>query len=270
MKKSLFIFSVLVINVLCIGALFSQTKDNRNLYDNPTQFRKYITDETGTLNASQISELNTKLQNEDKATTNQIIVYMISSLNGESLEEVSIKLAEKNKIGKKDRNNGILVLIVKDDKKIRLEVGYGLEGVMTDALSSKIIRKDITPDFKEGQYYEGINKGVDAIISSIKGEYTADKNDIDKNDNKGMNQTCCFGLPIFVIVIFGLIFFFIFISIIKSIASGHSVYTGKRGWNNSGWGGGSWGGGSGGSWGGGGGFSGGGGSFGGGGASGSW
>lgn len=251
---------------------YSQTGDQKPLSENPTQFRKYVTDETGTLSSSEISALNSKLSNEDKETSNQIIVYLISTLDGESLEDISIRLAEKNKIGKKDRNNGVLMLIVKDDKKIRIEVGYGLEGVLTDAKSSSIIRNDITPSFKSGSYYEGINKGVDAIISTIKGEYTADKKS-KENDNIG----CCFGVPIFIVIIFGFIFFIIISSFLKSIfGAGRNIYAGKKGWGNSGWwGGGGFSGGSGssgssGGFGGGGGFSGGGGSFGGGGASGSW
>ena len=160
-----------------------------------------MTDETGTLTPAQLKFLNTKLSNEDKSTSNQIIVYMISGLDGESLEDVSIRLAEKNKIGKKENNNGVLMLIVKDDRKIRIEVGYGLEGALTDALSSQIIRNDITPEFKSGNYYGGIDKGVDAIIQAIKGEYVAD-------EKPGSGNNLCYGLPIFVMIIFGIIFFY--------------------------------------------------------------
>lgn len=261
----LFLFLYVLINP---SQIYSQ--NNKSLTDNPTQFRQYVVDETGTLTQQQVNDLNNKLKAEDKATTNQIIVYMIPSLKDGSLEDLSIRLAEKNKIGKKDRNNGVLLLVVKDDRKIRIEVGYGLEGVLTDAMSSQIIRKEITPSFKSGNYYEGINKGVDAIINTIKGEYTADK----ESKESGDNSTCCFGIPIFIIIIFGMIFFFIFISFIKSMTGiGNSIYTSKKGWSKGGWGGfggGFGGGGKSGGFGGGGGFSGGGGSFGGGGASGSW
>lgn len=265
--KIYFTFVILISVFLSLPYLHSQSVNKKPLSESPTQIKQYVVDETGTLTPPQTVNLIKKLQAEDKATTNQIIVYIISSLDGESLEDVSIKLAEKNKIGKKDRNNGVLMLVVKDDRKIRLEVGYGLEGVLTDATSSSIIRNIVTPEFKKGNYYEGIDKGVDAIISAIKGEYTADKNSVD------IDGGLCLGIPIFIIIIFGFIFVFIFVSFVKSIfGAGRSIYTGKKGWNNSGW----WGGGgSGGSWGGGsssggGGFSGGGGSFGGGGASGSW
>ena len=260
------IFTVLFLSFIFCNEVYSQDKPEKSLSDNPTQLRQYIVDESGTLDASQLSYLNSKLREEEKNSSNQIVVYMIPSLNGESLEDVSIRLAEKNKIGKKDKNNGVLMLIVKNDKKIRIEVGYGLEGVLTDAVSSKIIRNEITPSFKSGNFYEGINKGVDGIIATIRGEYTADK-DTDTDD---IDAGCCFGAPIFVVLIFGFIFVFIFMSFIKGILGvGRSLTSGKKGWN-SGWGGGSWGGGGSGGFGGGGGFSGGGGSFGGGGASGSW
>ena len=236
---------------------------------NTTQFKNYVNDESGTLNPGQISALNNTLTTFDKSTSTQIVVYIISSLNGESLEDLSITLAEKNKIGKKDKNNGVLLLIVKDDRKIRIEVGYGLEGVLTDATCSKIIRNDITPEFKSGKYYEGISRGINAIISVTKGEYTADKNS--KNDKDLEGLTCCFGIPIFVVLIFGIIFVFIFTSIIRSMfGTGRSVYSSKKGWG-SGWGGGGFGGGSSSSGGfSSGGFSGGGGTVGGGGSSGRW
>lgn len=226
-----------------------------------------MNDETGTLTKEQINSLLKKLEDFDKETSTQIVVYIIPSLNGEPLEEVSVRLAEANKIGKKDKNNGVLLLIAKNDRKLRIEVGYGLEGVLTDALSSQIIRNEITPSFKNNNYYEGITKGIDAIISVTKGEYKADKK---KKESGGL----CFGIPIFVIMIFIFVGFSIFISIIRRLMGfGGTMYSGGRrngGWSNFG-GGGFWSGGSGSSGGSSfGGFSGGGGSFGGGGASGSW
>ncbi|HRJ99622.1 MAG TPA: TPM domain-containing protein [Ignavibacteria bacterium] len=259
---------LLFISVLFFSESFSQSNSQKSIADNPTVLKQYLVDETGTLNPAEHKNILTKLVNEDKATSNQIVVYIISSLEGESLEDVSIRIAEKNKIGKKDRNNGVLMLIVKDDRKIRIEVGYGLEGALTDAKSSSIIRNVITPKFKQGNYYQGINDGVDAIISAIKGEYTADN-----TDSSGSGSgTCCFGIPIFIMIIF----IFIFISIITSILRrifgfGNFIRTGKKG--SGGWGGftgSGWSSGSGSSGGSFGGFSGGGGSFGGGGASGSW
>ena len=147
-------------------------------------------DETGTLTQSELNSLLKKLEDFDKQTSTQVVVYMISSLNGESIEDVSYKIAEKNKIGKKGKDNGVLVLIAKNDRKMRIEVGYGLEGVLTDAYTTQIRTKEMNPSFQAGKFYEGINKGVDAIIAVSKGEYKADKKK--NNDGSGL---MCLGFP---------------------------------------------------------------------------
>lgn len=226
------------------------------------KIRNYVTDKTGTLTSAQIQTLETKLSNFEKETSNQVVVWMISSLEGESLEEKSYEIAEQNGIGQKSKNNGVLLFIAKNDRKLRIEVGYGLEGVLTDALSSQIIRKEITPEFKKGNFYEGINAGVDAIIKATKGEYTADK-----SEDEGEGAVCC-GLPIFVLIII-VIFIFVFgIPILSAIFGWNRG--GRSNWWHTGGSGSGWSSGSSGSSWSGGGFSGGGGSFGGGGASGSW
>lgn len=253
---SLFIFAV------CITSSFAQRSDST---PSNTKIAHYVTDETGTLTSSEISSLETKLSNFDKETSTQVVVYMMSTLGGESLEETSIEIAEKNGIGQKSKNNGVLLFIVKDDRKLRIEVGYGLEGALPDALAGQIIRKEITPYFKQGKYYEGIDAGVNAIMSATKGEYTQDKKESQKKNDFGVG--CC-GVPILVLVIF-LFFGVFFVSSILRRIFGWGRGSGRSGWWNSG----GWGSGSGSSWSSGssfGGFSGGGGSFGGGGASGSW
>ncbi len=259
-----YIYFFISLFLLFTNLIFPQDDKSKSLTEKPTKIVEYVTDETGTLTSSEINSLSQKLREFDKQTSTQIVVYMISSLGGESLEDVSHTIAEKNKIGRKGKDNGVLLFIAKNDRKMRIEVGYGLEGVLTDAISSQIIRNEIAPSFKKNNFYEGINKGIDAIISVTKGEYTADKNSDD------FTAISCLGIPIFVLMIFGIIFFSIFISIIRNIFGlGRKVYSGgsKSGWSN--WGGGGFFGGGGSSFGGGG-FSGGGGSFGGGGASGSW
>lgn len=263
--------SLIVLILLSISVIsFSQDDDkSRSLSDKPTTLTKYVVDETGTLTQSEINSLLKKLENFDKETSTQVVVYMISSLNGETIEDVSYRIAEKNKIGRKGKDNGVLVLIAKKDRMLRIEVGYGLEGVLTDAYTTQIRTREMNPSFKAGNFYEGINKGVDAIIAVSKGEYKADN----KKNKDGAGLTCL-GFPIFVILVFGIIFFSIIMSILGRIFgwSRNTYYGGRR--RGSGfWGGGFFGGG-GSSWGGGGGgfggFSGGGGSFGGGGSSGSW
>ncbi len=251
------IILILSLVVLSVQLTFAQKSKAPSAED---KIKTYVTDKTGTLTSAQIQSLETKLSNFDKETSTQVVVWMETSLNGEVLETRSYELAEQNGIGQKGKNNGVLLYIAKDDRKLRIEVGYGLEGVLTDALSSQIIRKEITPYFKQGKFYEGINAGVDAILKATKGEYTADK----ESKDDGSGAVCC-GLPIMLFVIVLFIFLFIGMPILSRI-----FRWGRGGSRNNWW----WTGGSGssGSSSGfsGGGFSGGGGSFGGGGSSGSW
>lgn len=254
---------------LCFSdSVYSQDDgSSRSLTDKPITINKYVVDETGTLTQSEINSLLKKLEDFDKQTSTQVVVYMIASLNGESIEDVSYKIAEKNKIGKKGKDNGVLVLIAKNDRKMRIEVGYGLEGVLTDAYTTQIRTKEMNPSFQAGKFYEGINKGVDAIIAVSKGEYKSDSK-ADKKKNNDGSGLMCLGFPLFIIIIFGFIFFSIIMSVIRRIFGwGGRHYTGGGGWGGGFFGGGSSFGGGGGGFGG---FSGGGGSFGGGGSSGSW
>ena len=219
-----------------------------------------VTDRTGTLTRDQIKALDQKMAAFERETSNQVAVLLIPSLEGDSLEDYSIRLAEKWKIGQQGRNNGVILLIVKNDRKLRIEVGYGLEGALPDALAGTIIRNEIGPRFREGQFYQGIDAGVNALIAATKGEYKA-------GPKKKRNQMEAW-IPFLIMGAF--VFFFI---LAASKARRRQYHTGgSRGWKS---GGGFWYGGS--SWGGGGGggsdsggFSGGGGDFGGGGASGDW
>jgi uncharacterized protein len=255
LKKLLYILlAVLFVS----GAAFAQ----RSKSPQPeNKIRTYVTDKTGTLTGEQTAGLEKMLSDFDKQTSTQVVFFMISSLDGASLEERSIEIAEQNGVGKKSKNNGVLLFVVKDDKKLRIEVGYGLEGALPDALCDQIIRKEITPQFKQGNYYAGVRAGLDAIIKATKGEYTRDKKDTGTN---GFEQTLC-GLPIFIFVIFFFIGAFILLPMISRIlrcggwgGTGRWFSGGSSGWSS---------GSSGSSFSG---FSGGGGSFGGGGASGSW
>ena len=124
---------------------------------------EYVTDETGTLTQGESDSLRSELRSYFDSTSTQIVVYMISTLNGESIESASYSIAQKNRIGTKS-NNGVLLFIVKDDRKLRIEVGYGLEGVLPDARAGRIISEKIAPYFRKGEYYKGIRNGVREII----------------------------------------------------------------------------------------------------------
>lgn len=208
----------------------------------------YVNDYAGILTESARQQLEQSLKSFEAESSNQVFVATFPSLEGENLEDVSMRLAEKWKAGQKDKDNGVILLVFKNDRKLRIEVGYGLEGVLTDALSKSIIQNEIVPYFKQGDYSAGILAGVAAIQKATQGEYRAKK----KENELLWNDPDLW-------VLLGVIFVFFLLPILR----------GKRGRNGITFGSGGWGGSS--SWGGGGGFSGGGGGgFGGGGSSGSW
>ncbi len=223
--------------------------------------KNWANDFSNTLNGSELNYLNNDLKQFADSTSNQVVLLMIPTLNDYPIEMFAYETATKNKIGTKENNNGILFIIAKNDKKLRIEVGYGLEGALPDALCGSILRNEVRPYFKQGEYFEGIKAGINAIKAATVGEYKAPPKEKNKSKFKGFSS--------FIIIII-----FIIISIISRIGRGRRGGPGGfiflpgagsfGGRSSSSWGG------FGGSSGGFGGFSGGGGSFGGGGASGSW
>lgn len=118
-------------------------------------------------------QLESVLAALEKEESTQLAVLTIDSLQGENLEEFSLKVVEKWQLGQKRLDNGALLLIAKNDRKLRIEVGYGLEGVLTDLTSGRIIRDIITPQFKNGNFDQGVIDGVSAIIAAVRGEFSA-------------------------------------------------------------------------------------------------
>lgn len=221
---------------------------------------RHMNDLTGTLSAQQLGTLDARLRAFEDSTSNQIVVLMMPSIGPASLEDYSIRTAEANRVGVKGRDNGALLFIAKDDRRARIEVGYGLEGALPDIIAGQIIRNELGPHFRNDEYYEGIDATIDAIMAATKGEYKAE------NKKKGDSPV---GIVPLVIVLF-----VIFMIIRNSFRRPPGLLGRRRGfWGGGGpfigggFGGGGFGGGG---FGGGGGFSGGGGSFGGGGASGGW
>jgi uncharacterized protein len=223
----------------------------------PEQAGRWVHDEANILSESTEASLESMIRVHRDSTSNQIGVLTIPSLQGEILEEYSMKVVEKWVPGQKEKDNGVLVLIVVDDRKIRIEVGYGLEGVLTDALSSRIHRNEMTPYFRQGDYDSGVKAGVAAIIKAIKGEY--------KNDDPPQRRRSSKRSP-FVTILILIVIFILLSRRGRGGRGGGGYWSSGSGWVGpmGGFGGGS--GGGGGSWG----DFGGGGGFGGGGSSGSW
>jgi uncharacterized protein len=136
-----------------------------------------ISDAAGILDPQQEQLLNDQLTSLKKSSSNEIAIATINSLNGGNLEEVANATYRAWGIGTAKNNNGVLILVVKDDKKIRIEVGYGLEGAIPDAVAGSIIRNDMRPYFREGDYYHGLVKAVDDLGRAATGEYNIPKED---------------------------------------------------------------------------------------------
>lgn len=129
-----------------------------------------VTDLTSTLSASEVENLEHTLAEFEKTKGSQIAVLIIPTTGMEAIEQYSIKVVEKWQLGRKKVDDGALLLIAKNDRKMRIEVGYGLEGALNDATAKRIIAEIIRPAFKQGDFYQGISDGVNAIISVISGE----------------------------------------------------------------------------------------------------
>ena len=129
-----------------------------------------VTDQTATFTAEQTLSLEQTLQAFEARKGSQIAVLVVASTLPESIEQYSLRVVEQWKLGRKKIDDGVLLIVAKDDRALRIEVGYGLEGALTDAASKRIVSEVITPHFKQGEYFAGIVAGVAQIIRVIDGE----------------------------------------------------------------------------------------------------
>jgi len=222
----------------------------------------YVTDKAGVLSVTTAALLEKKLEAFEEETSTQVLVYVDHKLpEGTTLEEFTQRTAESWGAGRKKEDNGAVLFVFSDEHAARIEVGYGLEGDLPDAIASRILREKMVPSFSKGDYDAGVTAGVDAVLAATKGAYKGQpKQQPARRQRREIPWPLIFILVFFVLpALFGR-------------RRRRYWYMGGGGWGSGGFGG--WGGGGfggfGGGGGGGGGFSGGGGSFGGGGASGSW
>lgn len=129
-----------------------------------------VVDEAGLLPADRRASLEEELRSFEEATGAQVAVLTVESLEGEVLEDYSLRVAETWELGRSGEDDGVLLLVARDDRKLRIEVGYGLEDELTDLEAGRIVRNVIVPRFKAGDYPGGIEAGVDAILGTIRGE----------------------------------------------------------------------------------------------------
>jgi uncharacterized protein len=263
--------------------------------------RAPVTDLTGTLTSEQVATLEQRLRAFETQKGSQIAVLLVPTTQPETIEQYSIRVAEAWKLGRRGVNDGALLLVAKDDRAVRIEVGYGLEGVLPDVLANRIVDQVVVPRFRSGDYFGGLNEAVTRMIALIEGEPLPEPARAERaaRRNDGLGSV----LPLLLLVVFiggsmlrrmlgtfggasatagiaAVIVWFLTSTLVVAIGAAVIAFLiallgggGGGGWTSPrrrGWGGfgGGWSGGSGG--GGGGGWSGGGGGFGGGGASGRW
>lgn len=239
-KKKIFIFSFFF-----FSAFLNNFKSNFLFSLEVPALQGPVNDIAGILSAKEKAEIESFLLHNEKISQLQIAVLIITSLKNEVLEDYSIKVAEAWKLGSKEKDSGALLLISINDRKLRIEVGYGLEENLTDAVCARIIRNVISPEFKNGNYRSGILQGVKAIT----GYALQDTTLMEQFKNDDDDSLSVMGMIVFLILVYilGLLFSrnpFWILSAALSLAS-NSGGSGRS-------------------------YSGGGGSFGGGGASGSW
>jgi uncharacterized protein len=220
-----------------------------------------VNDYAGILTPAERDRLEQKLMERERGASNQVVVAIFRSLDSESLEDFSMRLAQAWRIGQKGLDNGVIFLVFIDDRKMRIEVGYGLEANLTDAVASSILRDVVAPRFREGRIAEGIGAGLDAIDQAIAGTY---QQPVRSTRSRPAIDPFTLGL---LVLVFGGLGMAIIPPLLYRGRRRHGWTGGGSGWGGPYVGGGGW---SGGGGSGGGGFSGGGGGFGGGGASGSW
>ncbi|WP_243050714.1 TPM domain-containing protein [Dyella sp. RRB7] len=262
---------------------------------------RHVTDLTGTLTPQQVDQLDAQLVALEKSKGAQLVVLMVPTTQPQDIAEYSLAVAEANKIGRKGTDDGLLLLIAKNDRRVRMEVGYGLEGAVPDAATARITREYIAPKFRTNDYYGGISDAVGALTQLINGEALPPPVESANHQQHGFNfgnvlligvfaafflrgifgrSSVWFRTPLGAAITGGLLWLLaasagagimgaLIGGVLMLLPAGAGRSIGGGGWGGfGGWGGG--GGFGGGGLGGGGGFSGGGGSFGGGGSSGSW
>ncbi len=200
----------LLLFLICCHPVFSQKIENR------PQFPVAVNDFGNFLEPFQKDALEQKIRNYNDSTSSAIVIITVPDLQGYDIAEVSLKYLREWGIGTKEKNNGVLILVSKAERKARIETGSGMEGVIPDILAKQIIDDRMVPYFKENDYYRGFDNAVDAIIAAAAGEYKADPKS--QETSKG-------GFPTIIILI---VLFFIIMSFFRG-GGGGGNYMSRRG-----------------------------------------
>ncbi len=206
MKKLLLIFLL----------LFARQVFAQKLFDKPIP-PQAVNDFGHFLEPFQIEALEKKIRDYNDSTSSAIVIITVPDLQGYDIAELSLKYLREWGIGTKEKNNGVLLLVSKEERKARIETGYGMEGVLPDITAKSIIDDQMIPYFKENDYYRGFDNAVDAIIQAAAGEYKATP-----SQNKGQDTQ---GVSLKTIIIIGILFLFL----LSRLRSRSGSYMSRRG-----------------------------------------
>ena len=187
--KKLFLILTLVFS------LSAYTQTIEQIIKQPPAIPKLVNDFSGTLTPEQVQALESKLVAYNDSTSTQIAVVLVKDLGSYSVEDAAIEILRNWGVGGKANNNGVVILVSIAEKKIRIETGYGMEGVLPDVTAKTIIDNEMTPNFREGNYYRGIDRAIDAIFLAAAGQYKGTG-----SSPKGKGGFPAFGLIILIII----------------------------------------------------------------------
>src|ERR1700680_486940 len=182
--------------------------------DVPPPPTTFYTDKAGLLDESQCRALNDKLAQFEQTSGAQFIIYVFPSLGGEVLEDFTIRCAERWKVGNKKYDNGLILFVFVKERKLRIEVGYGLEPTITDAFSRRVIEEYVAPHFRTGDYAGGLNAAADAIIAEIQHKEAPVAPAQPRNVSRGVSGRSAAGCSSAVSIIFVILFLIFVASII--------------------------------------------------------
>ncbi|MCG2459792.1 TPM domain-containing protein [Flavobacteriaceae bacterium F89] len=186
--------SILLFLLFCCTLAFAQF----TIPEKPAE-ETSVYDYINLLSPVQKADLEHKLIRYSDSTSTQIVVAIIKSTQGENINYLGAQWGQKWGIGQQGKDNGVLVILAKDDRRVAINTGYGVEGSLTDAMSRRIIESVIIPEFKKGDYFAGLNKGSDAIFKTLTGEFKEDRTF--GNKDNGFPFQALFPILIFIVIL---------------------------------------------------------------------
>lgn len=187
---------LLTLAVAVLGSVLFASQAHAQRYDLPPRPSTPVLDQGGMLSPTQEQQLSRKLTAFEDTTSTAIVVVTVQSLDGAPISDYAITLGREWGVGQAEKDNGVVLLVSRGDREMFIATGYGVEGALPDAVANRIVERIITPAFRQGQFYAGIDQGTDAIIQATKGEYDASAESRSASSDDGMPTALIFTLLI--------------------------------------------------------------------------